>query len=1117
MGAGPAQLAWVIAYSAAPNSRFRGKRIFRGQRVWLLRLSLGISALAGPMVTLSPAAVGPARVRQAPKIAGTVEGSLQLLSPQNVTLNGNAQITGDFFVPGTPSIKLNGRPTYAGTLEGSGALAPSNYTITLNGSVALSRIVRRTNAVNLDPVAPPPKPSGTRTVKLDQPRDTIGDWATLKNLTLKQAFGLFAVPAGNYGEFRDETNGEDERDKNANKARTGPARSGFVLGVAGTTQPLIYNFQRLELSSASTLQIVGPVIVTVAGDFVVNSVIGQSAHPEWLELRIANGDVKLKSNAVLSALLLAPTGTLTLASKSLFVGSFAVDDLEVSENARVRLTAVATNLPPTIIVTAPSSGATWLTPASFSLNAAATDSDGTIAKVEFFQGSTKIGEDLKPPFNLAVSALGSGSYTYTARASDNLGATTISAAVTITVTRANLSPAVSLTYTSPDPNLLAPASIVLKASATDADGTVNRVEFFQGSTKLGEKLIAPYQFTATNLGAGSYTFTARATDNAGLATMSAPIVLTIRAPNRPPSITLTAPATGTNLRFPAKLTLTALASDSDGAVSKVEFFVGPLKICQDLVAPFEGIWPVPAAGTYLLKAVATDNQGAATASAVSTVSFVANSLPFLANFEAAEGYQLGALHGQNGWVVSGAASVVAAPVYAGQQAVSVAPGAAPGLLAKSFAGVESPITFVDFFVRPAKAQTPERGVFLDTDALQVALTGAGAAGVLQAFYGDGVGGGYWLSTAQGPALEASGRALDWLRLTTRSDYTLKRWDLYLNGKIIAADLGFVQTTANGLIGLGLSGHTTLTTAFDDLLVGFENPLFADADRDGMDDAWEVAHGLNPAINDRAGDRDADGLTNIQEYLLGTDPSNADTDHDGVGDRVEVAFGYNPLLADATTALNTDLDGDGLTLRQELLIGTDPNTPDPLTSGDLDGDGLPDIWETKYGTNPRKAETLIEINTDADNDGLALAAEAAAGTSPGNPDTDGDGLSDGDEVRHGLNPLVADANLDRDGDGLSNAEEFRRGTDPADFYNGQPHHILPFIGGDFGLGAQGLLAVRVTDDAGQPMLNAPVVLTLGEGTSQISLTPSGVLVGRRAELRTGAGGIARAYVRIPSGI
>ncbi len=1117
MRAGPAQFSWVIAHSAAPNSRRRGKGIFRGQRVWLLRLSLGLCALAGPMVTLTPAAVGPARVRQAPKIAGTVEGSLQLLSAQNVTLNGNAQITGDFLVPGTPSIKLNGRPTYAGTLEGSGAPTPNNYTITLNGSVALNHIVRRTNAVNLDPVAPPPKPRGTRTVKLDQPRDTVGDWATLKNLTLKQAVGLLAVPAGNYGEFRDETNGEDERDENHNEARAGPTRSGFILGAVGTTQPLIYNFQSLELSSASTLQIVGPVIVTVADDFIVNSVIGQSAHPEWLQLRIANGDVKLKSNAVLSALLLAPTGTLTLGSKSLLVGSFAVDDLEVSENARVRLTAVAANLPPTIIVTAPSSGATWLAPASFSLNATATDSDGSIAKVEFFQGSTKIGEDLTPPFNLAVSALGFGSYSYTARASDNLGATMISAAVTIIVTRANLPPTVSLTYSTPDPTLLAPASVVLNASAADADGMVSRVEFFQGSTKLGEKLSTPYQFTATNLGVGFYTFTARATDNAGVATMSDPVVLTIQAANLPPSITLTAPATGTNLRFPTTLTLTALASDSDGAVSKVEFFADSLKIAQDLVAPFECIWPVPAAGTYLLKAVATDNQGAATASAVSTVSVVANSLPFLANFEPAEGYQLGALHSQNGWVVSGAASVVAAPVYTGQQAVSVTPGASPGLLAKSFSGVDSPITFVDFFARPAKAQTPERGVFLDTDALQVALTGAGAGGVLQTFYGDGVGGGYWLSTAQGPALEASGRAADWLRLTTRSDYTQKRWDLYLNGKIIAVDLGFIHTTANGLTGLGLSGHATLTTEFDDLLVGFDNPLFADVDHDGMDDTWEVAHGLNPAVNDRAGDRDADGLTNIQEYLLGTDPISADTDHDDVGDGVEVAFGYNPLLADAATALSADLDGDGLTLRQELLIGTDPNTPDPLNSGDLDGDGLPDIWETQYGTNPRQVEALSEINTDVDNDGVTLAAEAAAGTSPGNPDTDGDGLSDGYEVRHGLNPLVADANLDGDGDGLSNAEEFRRGTDPADYYNGQQHHILPFIGGEFNLGAQGLLAVRVTDDAGQPMLNAPIVLTLVEGISQISFTPGGVLVGRRAELRTGAGGIARVYVRIPSGI
>lgn len=1072
---------------------------------------VGFIFFSSPITISAQLSVSPALIRHAPKIAGSIEGSLQQLTAESITFTGNAQINGDFRVPGLPAIKLNGRPNYGGTLDGTGAATPSDYTITINGSASLGHIIRRANAVSLPPVPSPPVSRGTRSLTLTAARDSVGDWSTVKNLTIKGAIGLLAIPAGTYGDFRDETNADNDKGE---AARASIAPAGFVLGSAGSTLPAVYNFQSLELSRAHALHIAGPVVVTLASNLNIDGVIGDLTHPEWLKLRLAGGDVVLGNAATLSADLLAPQGRLTLKMKSQFIGTFAVDDLEVSENAQVRLKPIVINLPPAVSITAPSTGSVWSAPASFALTATANDFDGSIAKVEFYQGTTKLGEDLAAPFNLTVKTLGVGNYIYTARAIDNHDAVTVSAAVTIAVTRSNIPPVIALVYAGLDSALVAPATILLTASATDTDGVVTEVEFYQGLTKLGEKLIAPYQLTAANLAGGNYTFTARALDNAGAMTISAPVAVTVQSSNMSPSVILTAPTTGTKVRFPATLTLTATASDRDGTVAKVEFFAGTVKVGQDLIAPFECIWQVPAAGTYLLKAVATDNQNAATVSVVNTVSAMANTLPFLANFEPAEGYQLGALRGQNGWVVSGAASVVAAPVYAGQQAVSVAPGASPGLLAKSFEGVDSPITFVDLFVRPAKALTPERGVFLDTDALQVALTGVGGLGILQAFYGDGVGGGYWLSTAQGPALEASGRAVDWLRLTTRSDYTLKRWDLYLDGKMIAADLGFVHTTANGLTGLGLSGHTTLTTAFDDLLVGFENPLFVDVDRDGMDDAWEVAHGLNPAVNDRAEDRDTDGLTNIKEYLLGTDPSNADTDHDSVADGVELAFGYNPLLADAATALNSDTDEDGLTLRQELLIGTDPSQSDQLTSRDIDGDGLLDVWETKYGRNPRLAESLDEINADADDDGLSLSAESDAGTSPGNPDTDGDGLSDGYEVRHSLNPLVSDASLDRDGDGLSNAEEFRRGSDPADYYNGQIHHLLPFIGGDYDLGAQGLLAVRVTDAAGQPMLNAPVVLTLGEGLSQISLTASGGLVGRRVEVRTGAGGIARAYVRIP---
>ena len=46
---------------------------------------------------------------------------------------------------------------------------------------------------------------------------------------------------------------------------------------------------------------------------------------------------------------------------------------------------------------------------------------------------------------------------------------------------------------------------------------------------------------------------------------------------------------------------------------------------------------------------------------------------------------------------------------------------------------------------------------------------------------------------------------------------------------------------------------------------------ADSDGDGMPDAWELAHGLNPAVNEAGGDADGDGMTNLQEYLAGTNP------------------------------------------------------------------------------------------------------------------------------------------------------------------------------------------------------------------------------------------------------
>lgn len=95
----------------------------------------------------------------------------------------------------------------------------------------------------------------------------------------------------------------------------------------------------------------------------------------------------------------------------------------------------------------------------------------------------------------------------------------------------------------------------------------------------------------------------------------------------------------------------------------------------------------------------------------------------------------------------------------------------------------------------------------------------------------------------------------------------------------------------------------------------------------------------------------------------------------------------------TQAGDIDSDGDGLTDREEAMLGTDPFNPD------TDGDGLTDGEEVKiYHTDP--------LNPDTDGDGLSDGAEVHVyHTNPLNPDTDGGGVSDGHEViEDGTNPL-----------------------------------------------------------------------------------------------------------------
>ncbi len=188
----------------------------------------------------------------------------------------------------------------------------------------------------------------------------------------------------------------------------------------------------------------------------------------------------------------------------------------------------ATNVAPTTSITSPLNNASYSAPASITINATALDSDGSISKVEFYNGNTLLGSDNSTPYSYSWTNVAAGTYSLKTIATDDVGATGTSTIITVTVTSPNTPPTVSIT--SPSNNAVingTPATIVLTANAADANGTISKVEFYRDTVLLGSDNTAPYSFSWTNVSAGTYSLTAVATDNGGASTTSSPIVISV--------------------------------------------------------------------------------------------------------------------------------------------------------------------------------------------------------------------------------------------------------------------------------------------------------------------------------------------------------------------------------------------------------------------------------------------------------------------------------------------------------------------------------------------------------------------------------------------------------------
>lgn len=182
--------------------------------------------------------------------------------------------------------------------------------------------------------------------------------------------------------------------------------------------------------------------------------------------------------------------------------------------------------------------------------------------------------------------------------------------------------------------------------------------------------------------------------------------------------------------------------------------------------------------------------------------------------------------------------------------------------------------------------------------------------------------------------------------------------------------------------------------------------------DGINDGMELAAWNSISSSAWATDFDGDGIPN---NLL--DP---DSDNDGLLDGDEFLLGGGQAKPH-----NPDTDGDGVLDGDEIDWDSDSDNDGLRNVNDIDSDndGMPDGWEHLHGFDPVDA---MDAADDRDDDGLTNLGEYQAGTNPDLVDTDGDLLSDGQEVNtHSTNPLW----WDTDDDGLPDFTEANANLDP----------------------------------------------------------------------------------------
>lgn len=350
--------------------------------------------------------------------------------------------------------------------------------------------------------------------------------------------------------------------------------------------------------------------------------------------------------------------------------------------------AGTTNQPPVVTITAPTDDQTFEAPATVNIAATASDPDGNVVKVEFFNGTAKLGEDVSSPYAFAWNNVSPGNYSLIAKATDNDGATNNSS-VDISVTGGSACAGAGKIQ---EEIWMGVSGTMVSSIPLDSEPTsVKDLTLFEGTSNIGDNYGRRIRGYLCVPASGNYTLWIASNDRSELwlstdanpankrriayidsysherewtrlsSQQSEPIALQAnqkyyiealqkegvgtdyvavgwQLPNgtleRPipgmrlipfgttggstsaPVVSITSPDDGETFSAPATVNITATASTGDGTVSRVEFYSGTTRLGEDLTSPYSFSWNNVAAGSYTVTAKAVTSTGATAAASV---------------------------------------------------------------------------------------------------------------------------------------------------------------------------------------------------------------------------------------------------------------------------------------------------------------------------------------------------------------------------------------------------------------------------------------------------------------------------------------------------------------------